>query len=506
MDCLKRIGLQWVIGVGLSSVSFPLWADNSLALCNFLGGGLKITLSSNATETKPYTLAEGEGCPAVGAALSAVVGTIPCSMTDATKNWSTWDVTDSKGHYYGTFVLSLSDQCKTVELTKYTGGDGYYLVDIKFPDTTCGTNTAAPECSAAPNYRGISVRQIFRSDLGPFQDAPLAQPAVYPGTTRKIMLSVQGNRIMNDRGQTVILKGVARPSLEWNSQGQYFSIADIQNMKKWGANAIRISLKQQRWFESDSITTIGSYKQIIDAIIYYAIKEGMAVILDLHWTTADSQTPMANRDSIRFWTEVASQYKDFGTVLFELFNEPCCTIDNQLNVWLKGDAQYAGFQELYDAVRTTGAQNICLVSGRRYGFDLSFITQTDKTYAVQGTNIAYDVHPYSLSMPSDQRTAEQLIAATEKSLDGILGTYPVIMTEFGDNNKSDYPTGYLPFYRELLDFINQHQIGYTAWAWWVQADNPAFPTMVSDWNGTPMNGGILIQQDMSTDHPPTPLG
>src|SRR4051794_8731410 len=96
----------------------------------------------------------------------------------------------------------------------------------------------------------------------------------------------------------------------------------------------------------------------------------MAVILDLHWTQYGSQSPMANKDSIRFWQEVATQYKDFGTVIFELYNEPY-GIDT--NTWLYGSVDYAGYQELYNAVRKTGANNLIICGGLDYAYDLSFV-------------------------------------------------------------------------------------------------------------------------------------
>lgn len=42
---------------------------------------------------------------------------------------------------------------------------------------------------------------------------PLATPAVYPDGT-KVILSVQGNKIVNNHGKEILLRGFARPSLE----------------------------------------------------------------------------------------------------------------------------------------------------------------------------------------------------------------------------------------------------------------------------------------------------
>lgn len=126
---------------------------------------------------------------------------------------------------------------------------------------------------------------------------------------------LRGGQIINDKGTPISLKGIVRSSLEWNKQGQYLSPDDIALIASWGGNIIRIDLNQQFWFDSQPIEKKGSYKQIIDAIIYESIKNNMAVILDLHWTL-DKQESMANKDAVKFWTEVATAYKDFGTVIF----------------------------------------------------------------------------------------------------------------------------------------------------------------------------------------------
>jgi len=322
---------------------------------------------------------------------------------------------------------------------------------------------------------------------GPFPSAPLAQPACHADDGSKIIFSVQGSHIVNDRGERILLKGFARPSLEWSLQGENLSEEDIKCMKsKWNANVIRLSLNQNYWFESAPVTETGSYKQIINAIVYYAIQNHMAVILDLHWTEHSRQSNMANRFSLLFWEQVAADYKDFGTVLFELFNEPK---EISPNVWLNGDGRnHAGYQELYDTVRNKSeAQNICIVNGLDWGYDLSFISEIDG-FLVQGTNIVYGSHPYNEKMKNFQ-----------ENFQGVLHKYPLIMTEFGVNQDSYFPSkGYESVYKQILGFCDQYDVSYTAWAWWVEDGKKAnaFPCIVKDWSGTPLNGGIFIQQDM----------
>lgn len=322
--------------------------------------------------------------------------------------------------------------------------------------------------------------------------AILATPTVYPGTNEKVILSVSGNQIVNNHGDVITLKGFARPSLEWAKQGEHLSVNDILNMMKWGVNTIRLSLNQQFWFDSEPVTQKGSYKQVINAIIHEANLYGLAVILDLHWIVK-GQAPMANKESILFWQEVAAYYADFGTVIFELYNEP---VNIDKHVWLNGNEIYEGYQQLYDAVRVTGAKNICIVNGLDWGYDLSFVNEG---FQLKGYNIVYGSHPYNADKADIQKM--------EKNFSGILDKYPIIFTEFGVNDLGYFPNGYQKIYDQILEMCEKHNIHYTAWAWWVenvQAKLNKFPCIISDWKGTPVNGGVQIKDDL-TIRPATPI-
>lgn len=437
-------------------------------LANYMGMGqdpnITLKLGDNGCGWGGYTLNYGG------------VGNVPGS-TDSAKNWSVWDAYDEFGHYYGS--ITLTSNGKQVDWGKYVDGqNGYYFDGI----TLVYNNKQGA-------YQ-LGVKNIVRPELSsPFPDAPPATPAKYLNTDTRIQFLTQGNKLVNNCGEEILLKGVVRPSLEWNAQGSNLSPEDIANMAKWGSNAVRLDLDQQKWFASQSADVMGSYKQIIDAIIYYATQNQMAVILDLHWTEIQGQSPMANKDSLTFWKEVAQTYKDFGTVIFELFNEPNAIAKE---VWLNGDNNhYVGYQELYDTVRATGATNPVIIAGTDWGYDLSFV---NKDFGVKGENIIYCSHPYDdKGKPGYQGPGGDF----DNCLKGVINDHPIIFTEFGDNQPTDYQNGnYKSAYQNTLDYVNKHNIHYTAFAWFVDAPEPYFPTLISDWDGTPINGGVLVHDDL----------
>lgn len=455
-------------------------------LFNYLGTGsnprLHLTLSKNSASWDSYSIDYQHS------------GGIPSKA--GSNVWSTWDVKDEKNNYYGTITLE-SDGITTSWGTYSAGDGGRHLDGLRFSPIEGTTN-----------YQ-LTVKKISGAgdepdpEAGPFPEAPVAIPAMYPGTTIPVVLSVSGDNIVNNMGYPLRLKGMVRPSLEWSKQGQYLSSKDIQAMVTWGANVVRVNMNKRFWLDSKPVSVKGSYRQIINAIIHYAIQNNMAVILDLHWTSDEGrvgQSPMASKDSVEFWTQVATEYKNFGTVIFELFNEP---VYIPKEIWLNGGAyqgaEFAGYQQMYDAVRRTGAQNICIINGLDWGYDLSFV---NREFGVQGTNIVYGSHPYVDKGRSNWAGAG---GSFDNNFKGVIGKYPIIFTEFGDNVPSDYLNGkYREVYPRIIEYIAAKKIHYTGFAWWVENNNPAFPALISDWNGTATNGGLYVKKDMQ-DVPGTPI-
>jgi endoglucanase len=346
-------------------------------------------------------------------------------------------------------------------------------------------------------------------------DSTSTAPAMLLGcTVTKPAITAPGGYYTNGRtvctaaGEKHLFRGVARPSLEWSASGDKISAADFQAMASWKANVVRIALNQDFWLSGAALYN-SSYETVIDGAVKAAEAAGLDVILDLHWSdegnlavpvagkTQDSNTnsnqqPMADVNSQEFWKEVATKYKGDGHVLFELYNEPH---NVPWAMWLNGGMttyQVVGMQQLYKTVRDTGANNIVIAGGLGFAFDLSGLSVSDNR--IQGYNIMYASHPYK---PQDAQPR------WEGSF-GYLATgdiAPVITTEFGDTTKPSAQmatatcTG--QWNSDLIDFNTAHDISWTAWAWYV-ADPCGFPSVISDWSGTPSVQGAPVKAALSS--------
>jgi hypothetical protein len=354
--------------------------------------------------------------------------------TQGETNWSAWKILDEQENYFGTITLHSSVLSGAVWLEA-----GFY----KPPENETNLNYL----DALDVTNGVLNAQRVYADLHPsFPGVPPATPAIRAYPHQPIMLRTNGASIIDDRGGTVILKGLNRPSLEWNVKGQYLSPLDIKTMSGWLGNVIRIPLNRNSWKASAPRETIGSYKQIVDAMIYYAIENDMAVILDNH----APQDYLPAKDAIEFWKDLAATYCEFGTVLFDLHNEcydPERANKNQLNTpFTQAELNQwrDGYQMLLNAVRQAGANNICLVGGLDYAYRLEFV---NKDFCVKetpnGNGIVYCSHLYNARGTDVTDDADSLNghwygppvndgrSPFDVNFAGVLHNFPVMITESG---------------------------------------------------------------------------
>jgi endoglucanase len=230
--------------------------------------------------------------------------------------------------------------------------------------------------------------------VGVPQRPAAARPAVSTQTVGG--LHVVGNQLLNAAGQAVVLRGVDRSGTEYacvQGWGIFSGPADAASIKAiaaWHVNAVRVPLNEDCWLSINGVAPSyggAAYRRVISNYVSLLNQQGMAVILDLHWSapgsrSAQDQAPMPDQDhSIAFWQSVATTFKGNRSVLFDLFNEPYPDSNRDSNAawicWCDGGAcpgvsyPVAGMQTLVSAIRATGAANVILLGGVQYANSLS---------------------------------------------------------------------------------------------------------------------------------------
>jgi endoglucanase len=354
------------------------------------------------------------------------------------------------------------------------------------PPATSSTTTSASAGANGP--QGCTVAS----------GAPVFAPGGY---------YTNGSQVCTAQGQPHVFQGVDRPSLEWSSAGENITPGDFAAMADWHANVVRIALNQDFWLSAAALSD-GNYPYAVDQAVGFAEAAGLDVILDLHWSdqgnlaasqlggandTAGSSTqqPMADTNSVTFWSQVADKYKGDGHVMFELYNEP-----NGISwdIWLNGGTthgyQAVGMQMLYDTVRATGAQNLVIAGGNSWAFDLSGVA----SHRINGYNVLYASHPYKSNDSPGQWPSSFGYLATQNIA-------PVIVTEFGDN-RANVCTG--DWDQSLIAYAAPLQISWTAWAWY--PGNPCtFPALITAWDthGSTVQGAAVQAALASNPKPVT---
>jgi endoglucanase len=253
---------------------------------------------------------------------------------------------------------------------------------------------------------------------------------------------------------SVRLRGVNLSGLEY-SRGA-ISPALLDEVAGWGSNFVRIPFNQ-RWLLDDP-----SYLDELDTVAREANSRGLYVLFDLHWldygqlrggTPNIATPPLPDESSPRAWELMARRFAAHPAVMFDLLNEPHDRLPDdafplhaadgsRLESPRVGPAEWLPWaRRLAAAVRAHAPDSLIFVSGTDWGRDLHPLVDLD--------HIVYSAHLYPRHR-GDWRLAQ------------VPG--PVVAAEIGP------PAGDLAVMEELLDFLDERDLG---WAAWSVRDQPA---------------------------------
>jgi Cellulase (glycosyl hydrolase family 5)/Ricin-type beta-trefoil lectin domain len=342
-----------------------------------------------------------------------------------------------------------------------------------------------------------------------------AATAVTPAAPQ---LQVSGSKLVSN-GSQVILHGVDRSGTEYmcvNGDGFFDGPNDqasITAIKSWGSavNAVRVPLNEDCWNGSSNVGSAYSGANYINAIKSYVNllnSNGLVAILDLHWTdgvytgnssgcssfNATCQKPMPDAaEAIPFWKSVASTFKGNDAVIFDLFNEPYASratgsTTTGWQCWESGGTcpgigyQVAGMQQMVNAVRSTGANNVLMLGGEEYSNDLSSWLQYEPSDPDH--DLVASWHSYNFNGCSNQSCWNSQIAP-------VIAKVPVVAGEIGENDCAGSYIG------PLMSWLDSKNTSYLAWAW--DAFNcSSGPSLISNYNGTATAFGAAYKAHVSS--------
>ncbi len=333
-------------------------------------------------------------------------------------------------------------------------------------------------------------------------------------------LHVSGNKLLNGSGQQVILRGVNRSGAEYscvNGTGIFDGEMDqaaINAIKSWGSDVVRMPLNEACWNGESYVNSAYSganYQNAIKSEVTLMNASGLDVILDLHWTDglytgpsagcssaqAVCQKPMPDSaQAIPFWSSVAAAFKGNDAVIFDLFNEPYASrADNNNSTegwqcWETGSPctgisyPVAGMQQMINAVRGAGANNVIMLGGEEYANDLTGWLQFKPTDP--DNNLVASWHSYNFNTCSTQSCWTSQVAP-------VIAAVPVIAGEIGENDCAG------TYINPLTTWLDSQSTSYVAWAWNADFNCSSGPGLITDYvPGDPTSFGAAYKAHLAS--------
>lgn len=216
----------------------------------------------------------------------------------------------------------------------------------------------------------------------------------------------------------------------------------VKRVKSMGGNVVRIAvhphIKPKEAFFKDRM---GYFNRHLKPTLNECEAQAIYCIIDLHFV-ADYES--RKTQALFFWAFMVEHYANESHVIFEIYNEPIKP-DN----WARWKNYVA--QPVVDLIRKSGAQNLLIVGGPNYNQSIGKALHDP----IDGINIAYSAHIYP---NTDLKMWDRAYLPLAKK-------FPLLVTEWG------FQTGHEKFLAgtktsfgvPLIKWMDQHQIGWTAW-------------------------------------------
>lgn len=306
---------------------------------------------------------------------------------------------------------------------------------------------------------------IFLLVLGIYQSSGDALAAAVPP-----QLHVEGNHIKDAHGNIVDLHGAALIDMKFlkrDRRGPKFMIDLLTDASRgWHANLLKLVVFPDNYL----LDPAGYVNNYLQPAIDLCVNKRVYCIID--WQYVTNPYDVTNQ-TWRFWTDMATRYKDNPYIMFEMFSEPVPPENGtQQLIW---DTWKNWAQDVVNAIRAIAPDNIILVGGPHYSGWLGGAV----TNPIQGRNIGYAAHMYPGSYHPDATGANQPNPiGWQLNIGVVADRYPVFASEWGwdISNHIDTNGSRGDFGDPLKRWITSKGMSTCAWI----ADFNWYPTMFTD--------------------------
>jgi endoglucanase len=288
-------------------------------------------------------------------------------------------------------------------------------------------------------------------------------------------LRTRNSRIVDLNGNDVVLKGVniADPEAIYRDRHRV-DLLDIADRVYFdlGCKVVRIPVTPEDFYgygygflhQQDTY-----FHRYLKPLVDYCADIGLYAIVDMHYVDGepfvDDKPSFGYLDkkdqAFEFWSYIAPKFREYSNVIFDIYNEP--VQPRSTDPW-EGPYDWATWknelaQPIVNLIRRHAPQNLILVGGPNYCLEMAGAA-TDPVLDPKNDppSIVYVTHTYPGHDPG-RRIANVL--------NPIVDQVPVFVSEWGfEQGAGRVVHGTAnEFGKELIDYLNRHNLGWTAWVY-----------------------------------------
>ncbi|MBI2003933.1 cellulase family glycosylhydrolase [Candidatus Pacearchaeota archaeon] len=298
-------------------------------------------------------------------------------------------------------------------------------------------------------------------------------------------LIVNKNKIVNEKGKEVILKGACLidPALTLN-RDNHFSLKDLKNIKDFGFNTVKIVIVPSMFQSRKDYC-----KEFLDKIVSECKKIKLYCWIDWHAhgnpLVGETRSPEILDDgfmrydskkevALDAWKTLSKRYGKEEHVIFEIFANPLCS---NWNEWKEVA------EELIKEIRKY-SDNIISVSGVNFMADLSDVLKNP----LKEKNIIYSVAIYP-----NYEVDKKIVAKVKKE-------YPVNIVEcgfIGETHHKVFEGSKKEYAIPLNKFLRKNNIGFMAWVYHPFGLTSKASVLINSWNPNDLSEwGKFVKEEL----------
>ena len=290
-----------------------------------------------------------------------------------------------------------------------------------------------------------------------YKGEPFEFPKKNPNLKVLPLVKVNGNRFVNEKGDTLLFRGVSISDPDKVASQGHWNKEHFMKVKEMGATLIRVPIHPAAWRERTPKETL----KLLDQAVEWCTELGIYIIIDWHsignLKTELFQNEMYNtslKETFEFWRTIAAHFVGNNTVAFyELFNEP--TSYNNMLGRLTWEEWKEINEELIVLIRAYDKEVIPLVAGFDWAYDLTPL----RINPISAEGIGYVTHPYPMkrTQPWEPKWEEDYGFAA--------GQYPIIATEigFGTTGWRGEKIDNQDYGKRIVTYLEGRGISWLAW-------------------------------------------